>query len=194
MIASQDRSGYFGASDVKFITGNWNTKTWMEWYLEKLGIPRKHIVTPAMSAGTHWEHRILDAIDPLIEKDKQIIVEDLLLRVNYDGTTEDTDHEVKTYSFEKKFNAKQYYQQVQVQMFAGGYRKAKIHAYGLIAEEYDNYFLPVDLGRLQEIPVGYDPQWIEAVFLPKISRLSVCLREGRIPEEVLMNGNRNGRI
>ena len=186
MIASQDRSGYFGASDVDKIVGNWKTKTWMDWYLEKLGIARPRIETQAMNAGTHWEHRILDAIDPLIEKDKQIIIEELRLRVNYDGTTADTDHEVKTFAWKKGFKMpKKYIQQVQVQMFAGGYRKAELHAYGLIDEEYDNYFLPVNKRRLLDFPIEYDEGWINTVFLPKLRRLAECLKAGKIPEEVL---------
>lgn len=190
MIASQDRSGYFGASDVDKIVGNWKTKTWMDWYLEKLGVTRPRIETQAMNAGTHWEHRILDAIDPMIEKDKQIIIEDLCLRVNYDGTTADTDHEVKTFAWKKGFKMpKKYIQQVQVQMFAGGYRKAELHAYGLIDEEYENYFLPVNKQRLLDFPIEYDEGWIQTVFLPKLQRLAECLKAGKIPEEVL---NENG--
>lgn len=186
MISSQDRSGFFGASDVDKIIGNWHTKSWMDWYLEKLGVTRPRFETRAMNAGTHWEHRILEAIDPLIEKDKQIIVEELLLRVNYDGTDADTDHEVKTFEYAKGFKMpKKYIHQVQVQMFAGGYRKAKIHAYGLIPEEYENYFLPVDQDRLQEFKIDYDEGWINTVFLPKLRRLAECLKAGKIPEEVV---------
>lgn len=186
MITSHDRSGWFGASDVEMIVGPWTSKTWEAWYLEKLGFPRQRVETAAMNAGTHWEHRILDAIDPRIEKDKQILVEELLLRVNYDGTTADTDHEVKTFAWEKGFKLpKRYVRQVQVQMFAGGYKRAKIHAYGLIPAEYDNYFLPVDKRRLLEFPVAYDPVWVNEIFLPKINRLAACLRAGVIPKEVI---------
>ena len=38
MIASKDRSGYFGASDVDKIVGNYNTKSFKKWWLEKIGI------------------------------------------------------------------------------------------------------------------------------------------------------------
>ena len=85
MISSKDRSGFFGASDVSNIVGNWNTKTWRKWWLTKLGITSNNIETVAMNAGTNWEHKILESISPVIEMDKQIILPDIRLRVNYDG-------------------------------------------------------------------------------------------------------------
>ena len=42
MIASQDRSGYIGASDVQYVIGNWKTKTWEKWWMQKLGINQDH--------------------------------------------------------------------------------------------------------------------------------------------------------
>lgn len=184
MITSHDRSGWFGASDTDRIVGNWATRSWMDWYLEKLGFPQKRIETRAMNAGTHWEHRILDAIDPLMEKDRQVKIEDLLLRVNLDGNTEDAIQEVKTYSAARPFKVPpKYWRQVQVQMFATGFRKAKIQAYGLIDEEYRNYFLPVDLKRLKTFDIEYDPKFIADKYLPRLERLAKCLREGRVPEE-----------
>lgn len=184
MIESHNRSGWFGASDTDKIIGNWATRSWTDWWLEKLGFPQRRIETLAMNAGTHWEHRILDAIDPMMEKDRQVIISDLFLRVNLDGNTNDTIHEVKTYSAAKTFKVPpKYWRQVQVQMFATGFRKAKIQAYGLMEEEYHNYFLPVDLKRLETFDIEYDPAFITNKYLPKLERLAECLREGRIPEE-----------
>ena len=56
MIASQDRSGYFGASDVNYIIGNRNTKTFKKWWLIKLGLDVSHINNKYTMAGTHYEH------------------------------------------------------------------------------------------------------------------------------------------
>ena len=88
MITNHDRSGYIGASDTDKVIGNWRSKTWEKWWMQKLGINRDHFENEYTKAGTNWEHRILDSLQlPNLEKDKQIIIEDLRLRVNLDGNT-----------------------------------------------------------------------------------------------------------
>ena len=182
MIASQDRSGYFGASDVSYIVGNWKTATFEKWWMQKLGINRDHFNNRYTLAGTHYEHRILESLGIPMELDKQIILEDLLLRVNLDGNDADTIYECKTYKFEKGFNMpKKYIQQVQVQMLASGLRRAKIIVYGLTEDDYDNYFNPIDPERRNEFIIEYDERWINEVFLPKLRNLAQCLQEGRFP-------------
>lgn len=182
MIASQDRSGYFGASDVSFIVGNWKTNTFEKWWMQKLGINRDHFENRYTSAGTHYEHRILESLGIPMELDKQIIIEDLKLRVNLDGNDTDTIYECKTYKFDNGFKMpKKYIEQVQVQMFASGLRKAKIIVYGLLEEDYDNYFNPIDSSRRREYVIEYDERWINEVFLPKLRYLAQCLIEGRFP-------------
>lgn len=182
MIASQDRSGYFGASDVSFIVGNWKTKTFEKWWMQKLGINRDHFENRYTSAGTHYEHRILESLGIPMELDKQIIIEDLLLRVNLDGNDSTTIYECKTYKFDNGFKMpKKYIEQVQVQMFASGLRKAKIVVYGLLEEDYDNYFNPIDSSRRKEYVIEHDERWINEVFLPKLRYLAKCLTEGRFP-------------
>jgi hypothetical protein len=182
MIDSKDRSGYFGASDTDKIIGNWKTATFEKWWMQKIGINRDHFENRYTSAGTHYEHRILESLDIPMELDKQIIIEDLRLRVNLDGNDTDTIYECKTYKFEKGFKMpKKYINQVQVQMFASGLRKAKIVVYGLNDEDYDNYFNPIDPDRRQEIPIPYDERWINEVYLPKLTYLAECLKEGRFP-------------
>ena len=182
MIASQDRSGYFGASDIPFIIGNYKTKTFEKWWMQKIGINRDHFSNKYTSAGTHFEHRILESLGIPMELDKQVILEDLLLRVNLDGNDSDTIYECKTYGFEKGFKMpKKYIEQVQVQMFATGFRKAKIIVYGLKEEDYDNYFNPIEADRRSEYVIEYDERWINEVFLPKLKYLAECLKEGRFP-------------
>ena len=182
MIASQDRSGYFGASDIPFIIGNYKTKTFEKWWIQKIGINRDHFSNKYTSAGTHFEHRILESLGIPMEFDKQVILEDLLLRVNLDGNDTDTIYECKTYIFEKGFKMpKKYIEQVQVQMFATGFRKAKIIVYGLKEEDYDNYFNPIEADRRSEYVIEYDERWINEVFLPKLKYLAECLKEGRFP-------------
>ena len=78
MIQSQDRSYYIGCSDTSIVVGNWQTKTFEKWWLEKIGIAKNNITTDAMIAGTYYEHKILDALEiENLEKDKQVIIEDL---------------------------------------------------------------------------------------------------------------------
>lgn len=182
MIASHDRSGYFGASDTPFIIGNYKTATFEKWWIQKIGINRDHFDNKYTSAGTYYEHRILESLGIPMELDKQVILEDLLLRVNLDGNDADTIYECKTYKFEKGFKLpKKYIEQVQVQMFASGFRKAKIIAYGLKEEDYDNYFNPIDPERRGEFVIEYNEKWINEVYLPKLRFLAECLKEGRFP-------------
>lgn len=183
MIESKDRSGYFGASDTDKIVGNYNTKTFEKWWMQKIGINRDHFDNKYTLAGTHFEHRILESLGIPMELDKQIIIEDLKLRVNLDGNTEDTIYECKTYKHENGFKMpKKYIQQVQVQMFASGLRKAKIVVYGLVEEDYDNFFRPIDPKRRDEVVIAYDERWINEVFLPRLRYLAKCLEEGRFPQ------------
>lgn len=182
MIADKDRSGYFGASDTDKIIGNYKTATFEKWWMQKIGINRDHFENKYTSAGTHFEHRILESLGIPMEFDKQVILEDLRLRVNLDGNDTDTIYECKTYGFEKGFKMpKKYINQVQVQMFATGFRKAKIVVYGLMEEDYDNYFTPIDPNRRNEVVIEYDEKWINTVFLPKLTYLAECLKEGRFP-------------
>lgn len=150
--------------------------------MQKLGINRDHFDNQYTLAGTHYEHRILESLDIPMEFDKQIILEDLKLRVNLDGNTEDTIYECKTYKWEKGFNMpRKYIQQVQVQMFASGLRKANIVIYGLTEEDYNNFFREIDPTRRDAVVITYDERWINEVYLPKLKYLAECLREGRFP-------------
>ena len=184
MIASHDRSGYIGASDVQYVIGNWKTKTWEKWWMQKLGINHDHYDNRYTIAGTNWEHRILDSLHlHNLEKDKQVIIEDLLLRVNLDGNLPDRIKEVKTYQWAKgwKKTPPKYINQVQVQMFGSKILGADIVAYGLEEADYDNFFRDIDPRRLQQIPVAYDQKWIDTVYLPKHMILCDCLKRGVFP-------------
>ena len=103
MIQSKDRSGYIGASDIPYVIGNWKTKTWEKWWRQKIGINTDHFDNKYTMAGSTYEHRILESLGLPMEFDKQIILEDLRLRVNLDGNTEDCIYECKTFKNEKGF-------------------------------------------------------------------------------------------
>ena len=189
MIQNHDRSGWIGASDVQYVIGNWRTKTWEKWWMQKLGINTDHFDNEFTKAGTNWEHRILDSLNlPNLEKDKQIIIEDLRLRVNLDGNTPVCIKEVKTYQWAKgwKKTPAKYTNQTHVQVFGARMSGvdilgSDIVAYGLEEADYDNFLRPIDPQRLQEIPVEYDRKWIEEVYLPKHMILCDCLKRGVFP-------------
>lgn len=192
MISNHDRSGWIGASDVQFVCGNWRTKTWEKWWMQKIGINQDHFDNRYTIAGTNWEHRILDSLQlPGLQKDSQFIIEDLRLRVNLDGNLPSRVKEVKTYKVDgvsgdiSRFNAHQcpqrYWKQVQVQMFGSKIFGADVVAYGLEEADYLNFFREIDPRRLQEIPVEYDREWIETVYLPKHMILADCLKRGVFP-------------
>lgn len=186
MIQNQDRSGWFGASDTARIMGNWNTATFARWWSQKLGYSRNHISTEAMIAGTNYEHRILDALG-IKKRDRQIRIPWLRLRVNLDGESPRTVHEVKTYGTEEFAAVKAYWQQCQVEMFASGIfgrRKAcEIVAYRLLPGDYENYFNAIDLRRVSRHPIAYDKEWIKDAYLPRLRILRRCLMTGEKPHE-----------
>ena len=140
MIQSQDRSYYIGCSDTSVVVGNWKTKTFEKWWLEKLGVNKNSFSNEATKAGNNYEHKILDSLEiEELEKDKQIIID--RLRANLDGNTDTCIYEVKTHNAEKEFKvSKQYWRQAQVEMYASGIHKLYIVAYGLIESDYNNYF------------------------------------------------------
>lgn len=183
MITNHDRSGYIGASDVQFVIGNWKTKTWEKWWMQKLGINQDHFDNVYTKAGANWEHRILDSLHlPDLKKDQQFIIEDLKLRVNLDGNQPHRIKEVKTYKWAPDWRVPQkYINQVQVQMFGSKIFGADIVSYGLEQADYDNFLREIDPRRRKETPVSYDPNWVERVYLPKHMVLVDCMRRGVFP-------------
>lgn len=181
MIASKDRSYYIGASDTAYVVGNWSTLSFQRWYGTKQGFYSMDFESDAMKAGTAYEHRILDSLNiPGMEKDLQVISG--RLRVNLDGNTQDAIYEVKTYAHNKGFRvSKAYREQVQVEMYATGLRKAYIVAYGLEEKDYVNYYRDIDHERISWHPIEYDQEFIEGIYLPRLCYLSVCLDRGIFP-------------
>lgn len=181
MIQSQDRSYYIGCSDTSMVVGNWNTKTFEKWWLEKLGLYKNEIKTTAMLAGTNYEHKILDALEiEGLEKDKQIIIG--RLRANLDGNTNTCIYEVKTHNINKEFKvSKQYWRQAQVEMYAAKIYKLFIVSYGLTENDYINYFNEIDKERIKLIQIEYEKDFIEKEYLPKLKILTRCLEKGVFP-------------
>lgn len=186
MIADQDRSGWFGASDTAMIMGNWNTKTFRRWWMQKLGLDSSHYASRAMNAGTYYEHAILDYIGAP-RKDHQILFPELKLRVNLDGDGPGRIHEVKTHRADKPFMVtKAYWQQVQVQMFAKIEEEnrvpvAEIVSYGLTDADYRSFFNDIDPDRLKKYPIEYDHAFITQ-YLKRLEVLRYCLERGVFPK------------
>ena len=181
MIQNQDRSGYIGASDTSYVVGNWKTKTFEKWWLEKLGIHKNNLANEYTKAGNNYEHKILDFLQiENLEKDKQFI--EGKLRVNLDGNTQTCIYEVKTHKEEKEFKvSKQYWRQAQVEMYASKIHELNIVAYGLKEEDYLNYFNKIDENRVKLIPVEYDEDFIKKEYLPNLEILTECMKEGAFP-------------
>lgn len=181
MIQSQDRSGYIGTSDTSFVVGNWQTKTFEKWWLEKLGLNKNNLSNEAIKAGNNYEHKILDSLEiEGLQKDKQIIID--RLRVNLDGNTNTCIFEVKTYNTEKEFKvSKQYWRQAQVEMYASRIYDLYIVAYALVEEDYKNYFNKIDKNRIKKFKIDYEGDFIQKEYLPKLKVLTECLKRGIFP-------------
>jgi hypothetical protein len=182
LIQSQDRSYFIGASDTSMVVGNWNTKTFEKWWLEKISINKNNFTNDSMKAGNNYEHKILLALNiPDIEMDKQIIID--RLRVNLDGNTKDCIYEVKTHNINNEFKvSKQYWRQAQVEMYAY-VNNLYIVSYALEEKDYNNYFNEIDKNRLQFHKIEYDENFINNEYLPRLRTLSEYLKNGRFPKE-----------
>lgn len=182
MIHNKDRSGWFGASDTHYITGNWSTNTFAQWWLIKLGLTRNVYENKYMFAGTHYEHKILDCIG-VPEKDRQVKIRKYRLRVNLDGSAQNCIYEVKTYKFSSVFRVnKAYWQQAQIQMFVTGIKTLYIVAYGMLDEDYRNIFNSIDEKRISYHRIEYDPKFISDVYLPRLLYLRRCMKYGVYPD------------
>ena len=181
MIQDQDRSYFIGGSDSSYVVGNWETKSFEKWWLEKLGLHKNNFTNEAMITGTNYEHKILDALEiEGLEKDRQFRVG--RLRVNLDGNTDSCIYEVKTHKSDKEFKvSKQYWRQAQVEMYASGIHELYIVAYALKEDDYKNYFNDIDKKRIELIKVDYNEDFIQNEYLPKLNYLTECLKRGAFP-------------
>lgn len=195
MIHDKDRSGWFGASDTKYIMSkNWSTKTFKEWWQVKLGNITRDIDTLPIRVGNLYEGKVLDSVSFIleqeIERDKQILIPELSLRVNLDGNTSTHLYEVKTQK--KSIIKKEYLDQIQVQMFASKLEGCLV-TYLVTNEEYEAasciepVVLDIDGTRLNLVHVQKDNNWINDQYLPRLEYLSRCLKGGILPNETLFN-------
>lgn len=195
MINDFDRSGYFGASDTSMvIADNHNTKTWRQWWLVKLGEMESTFSGSIYTeAGNKYEHKILKAISEETTLDRQIIIDKLKLRVNYDGDLDGTIYEVKTHKAENDFEiSKQYWRQAQVEMYAyktmekelelPPFKKLYIVSYPLYPDEYYTHRedIVIDMKRVKFNPIKYDKQFVKGEYLPKLKECARALKKGKV--------------
>ena len=199
MIASKNRAWYMGCSDCDKIVGNMNTATWNQWWMEKLGLYENTMSNKYTTAGTAYEHRILEMINPDMTLDYQIIFEELCVRANYDGIEFRAEkmpmiHEIKTFNENREFKVtKTYWRQAQMEMWALGKKTGAnvdrmiINAYPLNEEHYNNFWLPLDEDKLETHLIKRDDDFISGTLEPRIKYLGECLRKRIYPKE-LING------
>lgn len=196
MIHDQDRSGYFGASDTHHVMAeNRDTKTWIDWWYEKLGAKSTFSGNKYTRAGTRYEHPILEAIDDGITMDGQLIIEDLKVRVNYDGWKDGVIYEVKTYDPKKDFRiTDKYWMQVQVEMyvykelaeswFLPPFKKLYICSYPLTEADREAAEPKVDSGKIDYQEVAYDEKFISK-YKRRVKRLARKLRKALNEENII---------
>lgn len=194
MIASQDRSGWFGASDTNMVLAtNYNTKTFINWWAVKLGEQESDFKGSIYTeAGNKYEHPILQSINENMNLDRQIIIDKHLLRVNYDGDFNGTIYEVKTHRADKEYEVSTtHWRQTQVEMYAyktmaeelelPPFKKLYIVSYALYPDEYytDSEEVEVDFSRVVFHEVKYDKSFIKGEYLPMLKEKARALRKGK---------------
>lgn len=184
MISDKDRSYYIGASDTKYVIGNYDTKTFRHWWDVKMGfIADTDYDSIYIMTGNLYEPKILDWLE-CTERDRQIIIG--RLRVNLDGETEDSVIEIKTFRYDGVWKPpKAYLHQVQVEMFATGKDKGYLVGYGVDDDDYyaviNGETLDIDARRIFIYPIERDDKWLDEVYLPRLWYLAECLEEERLP-------------
>ena len=196
MIHDQDRSGWFGASDTKFIMSeNRSTNTWKRWWSQKLGKEESNFKGNIYTeAGNKFEHPILLTINPNMRLDGQIVMDKYLLRVNFDGYINSTIYEVKTHKDSKPFELiPAYWQQAQVEAyvyqqmhekwFLPPFKDLYVASYALRPDEYylESDEVEVDPSRIILHQVKYDRAWIKGEYLPRLKELSRALKKKKYP-------------
>ena len=186
MIKDTDRKWWFGASDSdKIIAPNRNTETWKKWWRIKCGIEESNFKgNKYTAAGTRFEHPILKCFDKDINMDRQLRLEPLRLRVNYDGDKDNVIYEVKTHKIDKPFEITPYIQaQVQTQMYVWKecmeeFNGLYILSYGLTEADYANQdptVYDIDFDRIKVHKVKYKRRYIKH-FIKQLEPLVEDLR------------------
>ena len=185
MIRNKNRANWLGGSDIRFVMSNWETKTFMQFWLVKLGIATNDFSTVYTMAGNAYERKIAQSLGLKMKFDRCVKIPKLRLRVNLDAETKDCIYEIKTHkATENDWKLPtHYWQQCQVQMFATGKHKCNLVAYPMEEENYENFFLEVDKNKVEIFEIAYDENWINTKFLPRLVYLAECLKKRKTPNK-----------
>lgn len=188
MITDLDRSFYLGGSDAKFIMGNFDTKTFKNWWDVKLGLTTNDWSNIYTIAGNLYEGAILDYLG-ITERNQQTIIG--RIRINYDARDKDTNVEVKTHNY-GKYEAvganwkpyKEYGWQVQLEMWGCNLKETLLIDYALTDEDYQaaevGETLPIDEDRLHFFIFEYNEEFMNGM-LTRIGYLTECLEAESYP-------------
>lgn len=204
MITNYDRSKYFGASDMKYVFAkNKTTKTWLEWWGVKCGLSESTFHgNIATRTGSMFEHRILQEVDKDINLDRQLIIEKLALRVNYDGDKDGVIYEVKTHKSINPFEITDAYnKQAQCQIYCykqcmDDFKEHRFVSYSLlpsdysfVEENYDKWIngeltdsqIPFEGKRMTvHKPTKYD-RGFKGILVPELKHLKKAMEKGKLP-------------
>ena len=152
MITNTDRKWWFGASDSDMVVNpNHNSASWQKWWRVKCGLEEPDFKgTRYTAAGTRFEHPILECFDKNMHMDRQLIIENKRLRLNYDGDLDGHIFEVKTHTAKKHFEVTPYIEaQIQTEMY--GWKQCRddfsglyILSYAMTEDDYNNMNPTVD--------------------------------------------------
>jgi hypothetical protein len=199
MIKNQDRSKWFGASDTSMIMGNWETETFKNWWLVKLGInPNNGVKTWVMDCGNIMEIPIIRFIEKMENRKIQIgrfpfYKIRLRLRCNYDGLRKSEVVEIKTTGKGFTKVPKNYWQQCQVLMWRKKKQRTGLYEYRMTINDYANpYFPQIDKTRLFRHEIRFDEGFIKNEYLPRLRYLARCLKAKKFPkaEEYVQNNDK----
>lgn len=172
MITNTDRRWWFGASDSEMVVNpNHNSASWQQWWRVKCGLEEPNFKgTRYTAAGTRFEHPILECFDKNMNMDRQLIIEDKRLRVNYDGDLNGAIFEVKTHGAKRRFEITPYIEaQVQTQMYVwkecrDDFSGLYILSYAMTEDDYNNMNPSVDdidFDRIKVKKCKYRRAWVK---------------------------------
>lgn len=188
MIKNKNRARWFGASDTHYIMGNWNTKTFVKWWLVKLGLIENNFSNIYTIMGNLYEHKIAKCVSEITgEKlilDRQLKFRKNRIRINLDCESKNMIYEIKTYKETNKewVIPTSYIQQARVQMYFAK-KPVTIVAYPMIDYNYKNCFCEVDKNKLKFFKIEQDFDFIEN-YKSRIDLLKKCLKLGVMPDAI----------
>ncbi|WP_077325717.1 hypothetical protein [Virgibacillus siamensis] len=186
---TESRANFIGGSEANMIYMNYNTKTFREWWSNKLeGVVPETPSNLHMSVGTILEHDIIDLYESInnvtgIRDDQKIKG---IARANTDYILNDCIIDVKASKKASEWFSKQripihYKRQLIHYAYVYGFSKGMLIAYQVDDDLLDNPFMELSRNNLYEIPVEITEQDIQT-HKTKIEFLEYCKGNNIMPE------------